>query len=71
MDNPRASKPKELPSSEVTRRELPEVAAVTGGILVAGAHLMPSAVSPAAAQTLYRRPLRSRSPFASMAQITG
>jgi xanthine dehydrogenase YagT iron-sulfur-binding subunit len=52
MENPQSSKAKELPSSEVTRRELLEVAAVTGGMLVAGAHLMPAAVSPAAAQAV-------------------
>ena len=37
-----------MTSSEVTRRELLEVAAVTGGLLVAGGHLMPGAISAAA-----------------------
>ena len=31
MDSPRSSKAQKLPSSDVTRRELLEVAAVTGG----------------------------------------
>src|SRR5213079_3413071 len=56
MDSPRSSKAQKLPSSDVTRRELLEVAAVTGGILVAGGHLMPAAVPPAAAQTLVPSP---------------
>src|SRR3954469_8322964 len=56
MDRPRLSKAQKLPSSDVTRRELLEVAAVTGGILVAGGHLMPAAVPPAAAQTLVPSP---------------
>jgi hypothetical protein len=43
MDGPLWSKPRTLPSSEATRRELLEVAAVTGGILVAGGHLGPGA----------------------------
>lgn len=38
-----------MASSDVTRRELLEVAAVTGGALVGG-HLMPGAISSAAAQ---------------------
>src|SRR3954469_15275063 len=56
MDSPRSSKAQKLPGSDVTRRELREVAAVTGGILVAGGHLMPAAVPPAAAQTLVPSP---------------
>ena len=56
MDSPRSSKAQKLPSSDVTRRELLEVAAVTGGILVAGGHLTPAAVPPAAAQTLVPSP---------------
>src|SRR3954454_22650857 len=58
MDSPRSSKAQKLPSSDVTRRELLEVAAVTGGILVAGGHLMPATVPPAAAQTLVPSPAR-------------
>ena len=50
MDSPQSSKALKMASSEVTRRELLEVAAVTGGLLVAGGHLVPAAVSPAAAQ---------------------
>ena len=56
MDSPRSSKAQKLPSSDVTRRELLEVAAVTGGILVAGGHLIPATVPPAAAQTLVPSP---------------
>lgn len=50
MDSPQSSKALKIASSEVTRRELLEVAAVTGGLLVAGGQLMPAAVPPAAAQ---------------------
>ena len=50
MESPQSSNAPKMTSSEVTRREVLEVAAVTGGILVAGGHLMPGAVSPAAAQ---------------------
>ena len=50
MESPQSSNAPKLTSSEVTRREVLEVAAVTGGILVAGGHLRTGAVSPAAAQ---------------------
>lgn len=50
MDSPQSSKALKIASSEVTRRELLEVAAVTGGLLAAGGQLMPAAVPPAAAQ---------------------
>src|SRR3954451_18068143 len=56
MDSPRSSKAQKLPSSDVTRRELLEVATVTGGILVAGGHLMTETVPTAAAQTLVHSP---------------
>jgi len=49
MASPQSSKAPKTTSSEVTRRELLEVAAVTGGMLVGG-HLMPTGASPAAAQ---------------------
>jgi xanthine dehydrogenase YagT iron-sulfur-binding subunit len=51
MENSHACEAKGLPKPEVTRRELLEVAAVTGGILVAGGHLMNGVLPPAAAQT--------------------
>src|SRR5262245_55053014 len=47
MQSPRSSKAPRTAGSELTRRELLEVAAITGGVL-AGGHLMP--VSTAAAQ---------------------
>src|SRR5687768_4894558 len=50
MDAPRSSKAQQITPVEMTRRELLEVAAVTGGILVAGGNLMPVGVSPAEAQ---------------------
>src|SRR6266536_225499 len=67
MDSPRSSKAQKLPSSGVTRRELLEVAAVTGGILVAGGHLMPAAVPPAAAQT----PVPSPAPLEVVLRVNG
>src|SRR4051794_29602807 len=49
MDGAKTSKGLRITSSEVTRRELLAVAAVTGGALV-GEQLMPGVTPPAAAQ---------------------
>jgi xanthine dehydrogenase YagT iron-sulfur-binding subunit len=56
MDSLKSSNAPKMASSEVTRRELLEVAAVTGGILAAGGHLMPGAVTRAVAQAAQPSP---------------
>ena len=71
MDSARSSKAQKLLSSDVTRRELLEVAAVTGGILVAGGHLMPAAVPPAAAQTAAQTHVHSPASLNVVLRVNG